>query len=466
MTQPDGPRYKAAVFRSTHNSYSGGARGTIRAQLDAGVRFIEFDVYAPACRGEDFRVGHTKPGHEVDHGGDNPDGDALRDWLGVVAGWVRGRGGNSGIVTLGLDMKSKLVEAAVYEDGSLAMLNSALREVFGGALVTPHEFAELGGGEVHGPLLAALRGRVLVVLSGHAESRVGYRWNVGLNPAVAVNTGGWVVEVHESPSGPVFMHDLWYCTGRRTADGRVEWLHRGKYDRGTTPAVAMNDSGLVVEVHKSGLYSTLYCRVGQLNKSTGNVDWNGPAVKYDKGVEPTIAFHSLSASDCREIHRSETRRNDKWSRRGTASGSGVLWEENGKTSDSPFEKSTAQFPSGGALSVSSSTAASGSDAPVVGTLRYTSGHTAGRIAYAQLAFVEWQSGNSAALAADGAFFRANKAQYMTWVVQQRKAGNVVRQWAFNTALHGTQPAANFPATDEPFATWYKDFCAGVGAVED
>lgn len=38
----------SAIFRATHNSYSGdigGSRGSIVSQLDSGVRFVEFDVH-------------------------------------------------------------------------------------------------------------------------------------------------------------------------------------------------------------------------------------------------------------------------------------------------------------------------------------------------------------------------------------------------------------------------------------
>ena len=37
--------YDSVVFRSTHNSYSGGPRGGILSQLDGGIRGIEFDFH-------------------------------------------------------------------------------------------------------------------------------------------------------------------------------------------------------------------------------------------------------------------------------------------------------------------------------------------------------------------------------------------------------------------------------------
>src|SRR5437763_1583944 len=44
----DGLPFASAVFRATHNSYSGnvdGSKGSIVSQLDRGVRFLEFDIH-------------------------------------------------------------------------------------------------------------------------------------------------------------------------------------------------------------------------------------------------------------------------------------------------------------------------------------------------------------------------------------------------------------------------------------
>ena len=39
------PKYHQAYFASTHNSYSGEARGSIIEQLNAGIRGFEFDIH-------------------------------------------------------------------------------------------------------------------------------------------------------------------------------------------------------------------------------------------------------------------------------------------------------------------------------------------------------------------------------------------------------------------------------------
>ena len=57
-------RYRDAVFAATHNSYAGGARGDLIAQLDAGVRGLELDV----VRGGTSRL----RAHFVVRGADDP----------------------------------------------------------------------------------------------------------------------------------------------------------------------------------------------------------------------------------------------------------------------------------------------------------------------------------------------------------------------------------------------------------
>src|ERR1700712_2672723 len=68
--------FASAVFRATHNSYSGnigGARGSIGQQLDGGVRYVELDVWSGSYAGTgDYQIGHGSAGDQVDHTGGNP----------------------------------------------------------------------------------------------------------------------------------------------------------------------------------------------------------------------------------------------------------------------------------------------------------------------------------------------------------------------------------------------------------
>lgn len=195
------------------------------------MRFVEFDVHAPD--GGDYRVGHTFPGHELWRSGENPRSELLSEWLSVIAEWVRSHP-TAAPITVGLDMKSGLSSSHSAKDGGFAKLNKLLQDVFsGGMLVSPEQFKELGEGQGEaGPTVDSLRGRVLVVLSGHERSRYLYGWDIGSNPAIAMNEGGWVVEVHNSTTWPSWRHELWYWTGRRQTDGRIKWHHHGRYDAG------------------------------------------------------------------------------------------------------------------------------------------------------------------------------------------------------------------------------------------
>src|SRR4051794_10917512 len=80
--------FASAIFKATHNSYSGdvdGAKHSIPYQLDHGVRFLEYDIHDNGYAG-DYFLGHSSPGDLVDHNG-NPASNNLRDWLTVVATW-------------------------------------------------------------------------------------------------------------------------------------------------------------------------------------------------------------------------------------------------------------------------------------------------------------------------------------------------------------------------------------------
>lgn len=205
------------------------------------MRFLEFDVHAPD--GDDYRLGHAFPGHEVWRSDENPRSTDLSAWLHVVASWVRSHP-TAAPVTIAIDMKSNLAARHSASEGGFAKLNRTLEDAFrGGLLVTPDEFARLGERNgSQGPTVDDLRGRVVVVLSGNEASRCLYGWDVGKNPAIAMNDSGWIVEVHNSPTWPAWRHGLWYWTGRRQSDGRIRWHHHGRYDAG------MFCTMLVVEV--------------------------------------------------------------------------------------------------------------------------------------------------------------------------------------------------------------------------
>src|SRR5512139_2144268 len=233
--------YDATCFRATHNSYSGGVRGSIVDQLRSGVRLVELDVHAKGFDTlRDFRVGNLKTGAEVSLGNGNPDTVMLAGWLATIARWS-----NENVhapITLVLDSKDDLIGA---DCGGPEDLNEALEAAFGAQLYTRDERDRDGAW----PETGDLGNRVLCVLSGNGSTRASYRWTLGTEPALSVNARGDVVLVYRSTAG-----DLNCFLGAMTAAGAVEWQHKSTYCFSrmplSRPVVSVNDEGWIVGAHE------------------------------------------------------------------------------------------------------------------------------------------------------------------------------------------------------------------------
>jgi len=451
--EPDGtpdtaPLFNDALFKATHNSYSGEERGSLTAQLDEGVRFFELDLHDnDFLASRDYRVGHDAPGDETLLGGGNPATSLLSAWLELLDRWSD-RHPDHGPITVCLDIKDNLMDNHSFALGNLAALNERLRQVFGDKLVRPDEVEEAW------PRVEALRGRFIAVLSGDQGTRMGYRWDVGANPAVAMNEEGQVVEVHDSGTGT-----LWYWTGQMEFNGRVTWHRHGRYDTGADPAVAINNDGWIVEVHKSERTSTLWSRVGRLDDAY-EIQWSD-SVQYDDGVLPTVRFEDLEGMTVREVHKSQN--NDQnWTWTGTARTDFTLaWGGHGRTADPRFDESE-QVVGRRMVSVRAGT---DSVTPSNALLLDTHISSGSRIRYAQVAFVEFQRGGDGRLDRDGLWFYTARASDRDWSGLQRARGKIVRQWGFNSPGDAAEPPANFPATDHPFDEWYRSYTSSIGVVE-
>jgi hypothetical protein len=448
-TAADQP-FNSAVFQATHNSYSGnvaGAKNSLTYQLDFGVRQLELDVHDNDYgTGGDYSIGHDEPGHEVDHAGGNPASNRLGDWLDEIASWSEANPGHAPLVVL-LDIKDDLTDNASHAEGNLAALNDKLAAAFGTRLLRAEDYPA-------GSSVDELRGRVLPVLSGDSGTRTAYKRDVGHNPAVAMDSRGNIVEVHDSGSGT-----LWYWTGRYAADGRVTWLRHSRYDTGVTPAVAMDDNGNVVEVHKSEDHDTLWYRVGRLQPD-GEISWSASR-QYDEGVLPTVRFTDPVGGELREIHRSEN--NDQnWDWHGTLNtGDGTVdWSGNAETDDARYEKATATTAGRGVHVYT------GADGPTPEeTLRYdTSTVDGGRIRYEQTTFVEYQDGDSTELQR-GALFWGAAATEKRFMLVAREFGALARGWDFDSADLATNPLAHYPSTNQPWTHWYQTMMNEAGAVK-
>ncbi|MHA1786531.1 MAG: hypothetical protein ACTSVE_15205 [Candidatus Helarchaeota archaeon] len=165
--------YNGAIFKTTHNSYSGnlnGKKGSLLEQLNKGIRGIELDIYGL----RNFLIGHRYPGHEVDFNGISLDQRisklSLKNWLKIVKSWSDSH--RIGCekphlpITLFLDIRL-IIEHSVYF--AYDELNSLIGNVFEDSLFTPEDFKKSSW-----PDLDTLRGKIIVVLTG--EKAVKWRY--------------------------------------------------------------------------------------------------------------------------------------------------------------------------------------------------------------------------------------------------------------------------------------------------
>lgn len=126
------------------------------------------------------------------------------------------------------------------------------------------------------------------------------KYSSGYHPAVAIRNDGTIIQVHETSN--VLTNSLYYKIGKINGS-RIDWWGGDqKYDSGRQPSVAVNDKGVVVEVHKSQSFDKLYYRVGQIE---GNkISW-GDSHQYDSGVTPSVAINN--SGQIVEVHKSEWR---------------------------------------------------------------------------------------------------------------------------------------------------------------
>src|SRR5206468_1626689 len=101
-----------------------------------------------------------------------------------------------GPITIVFDLKDDLTDND--DGGDLEDLNRTLMTAFGQRLFTRDEYDQRAG---EWPDVAALRDRLLCVLSGDGSSRAAYRWAFGSAPAIGANADGDVVLLYRSTIG-------------------------------------------------------------------------------------------------------------------------------------------------------------------------------------------------------------------------------------------------------------------------
>lgn len=108
--------------------------------------------------------------------------------------------------------------------------------------------------------------------------------NSGTYPCLAVNSCNQAVVVYHHN---YIINDMFCCVGNLKQGDTFNWEAEHCYDTGAYPKVAVNNSGVVVEVHESPRKRTTWYHVGKI---TGNsIKW-GPSYELGQGRHPAVSL--------------------------------------------------------------------------------------------------------------------------------------------------------------------------------
>jgi hypothetical protein len=114
----------------------------------------------------------------------------------------------------------------------------------------------------------------------------GNRYDTGINPAISINNRNEVVSVHQVPNEVLLHHRRGVVSG-----GVIQFGESRRYDNhAQSPAVALLDSGLVMEVHRLG---GLISRLGRLSLTNPQeIEWFEPVKELDddRVYRPALAL--------------------------------------------------------------------------------------------------------------------------------------------------------------------------------
>jgi len=177
-------------------------------------------------------------------------------------------------------------------NGSIAMNDS-------GVIVGVHEAGRGGDGLYYrvGHLRNPAGGDYTVQWDGVAW---GIRYDTGINPNIAINNNEEVVEVHQVPGESLLHYRRGFVYGATIYFGES----RRYDDDATQPAVAVLDSGLVLEVDITGSGGDVKSRTGKLSLAqTDEIEWSAP-VNLEAGT--SMVSPALATTDTRAIVTSRT----------------------------------------------------------------------------------------------------------------------------------------------------------------
>jgi hypothetical protein len=155
----------------------------------------------------------------------------------------------------------------------------------------------------------AIRGGILRWNSGSVQ------YDDGVTPSVAFAGDDKLIEVHKSPSHGT----LWYHVGTLQRDNTVKWGPSRQYGEGVMPRIAVGPDGMVVEVHRAGMKFSLYCCVGTFNGD--QIAW-GSSRQFNEGDAPTVTV--TASRQVVEVHKSQAYDN-LWYHVGMIQGDKIEW---------------------------------------------------------------------------------------------------------------------------------------------
>jgi hypothetical protein len=122
-----------------------------------------------------------------------------------------------------------------------------------------------------------------------SSGSTGVKYDDGVYPHIAINNHNQVVEVHQ-----VTNESLLHYRRGTVSEGKITFAASQRYNNAAVhPAVALLDSGLVLEVHAR---SSLYSRTGKLDPSSPALIAWSPPVKYSDGTQyPALAANGRYA---------------------------------------------------------------------------------------------------------------------------------------------------------------------------
>lgn len=149
------------------------------------------------------------------------------------------------------------------------------------------------------------KGVSLTIIPGKIEWGDSDEYDTGSTLAVALNNNDTVVEVHRGASAQN-KNNLYYKIGKLNDDKTITWkaINGSNYKNdGFAPAVALNDNGTVVEVHCDFHdKSKHYYKIGQLDTNKKKITW-GDSVLYDSGnLGSTLAVALDNSGNVIEMH--------------------------------------------------------------------------------------------------------------------------------------------------------------------